>query len=98
MGDARLSLGGAEETRVLDRLIVFLTERAEGAGVPVPPGDMCGKVPGTCMHLVDGVGGASEEKAMIVCRTTMVPGGHRLGYLGGGRVEFRRGAEQAEGS
>jgi len=34
---------------------------------------------------------------MIVCRTTLVLGGHRLGYLGGGRVEFRRGTYQADG-
>jgi len=53
MGEARLRLSGAEENRVLEGLIVFLTERAEGAGVPVPPGDMRGKVTGTCTHLVN---------------------------------------------
>ena len=53
MGEARLTFSGAEENRVLEGLIVFLTERAEGAGVPVPPGDMCGKVAGTCTHLVN---------------------------------------------
>jgi len=40
MGEARLSLSGAEENRVMEGLIVFLTERAKGAGFPVPPGDM----------------------------------------------------------
>ena len=34
MGETRLSLSGAEENRVLEGLIVFLTERAEGAKVP----------------------------------------------------------------
>jgi len=38
---------------LLEGLIVFLTQRAEGAGVPTPPGDMCGKVAGTCTHLVN---------------------------------------------
>jgi len=47
MGEARVSLSGAMENRVMKGLIVFLTERAEGAGVPVPPGYMCGKVAGT---------------------------------------------------
>jgi len=47
-----VSLSGAVENRVLEGLIVFLTERAEGAGVLVPPGYMCGKVAGTCTHLV----------------------------------------------
>jgi len=53
MGKARVSLSGAEANRVLEGLIVFLTNRAEAAGVPVPPGDMCGKVAGTCTHLVN---------------------------------------------
>jgi len=35
---------------------------------------------------------------MIVHRTALVPGGHRFGYSDGGRVELRRGAEQADGS
>jgi len=47
MGQTRLSLSGAKENRVLERLIVFLAERAEGAGVPVPPGEMFGDVAGT---------------------------------------------------
>ena len=47
-----MSLSGAVENRVLEAVIVFITERAEGAGVPVPAGDMCGKVAGTCTHLV----------------------------------------------
>jgi len=53
MGEARLGLSGAEENRVLEGLIVLLTERAEGAGVPAPPGDMSGKVAVTCTHLVN---------------------------------------------
>jgi len=52
MGEVRVSLSGAVENQVLEGLIVFLTERAEGAGVPIPPGYVCGKVAGTCMHLV----------------------------------------------
>ena len=47
-----MSLSGAMENRVLEGLILFLTQRAEGAGVPVPPGYMCGKVAGTRTHLV----------------------------------------------
>jgi len=47
-----VSLSGAVGNCVLEGLIVFLTEWAEGAGVPVAPGDMCGKVSGTCTHLV----------------------------------------------
>jgi len=35
---------------------------------------------------------------MIIRRTALVPVGHRFGYPGGGRVEFRRGADQADGS
>jgi len=53
MGEARLGLSGAEENRLVEGLIVFLTERAEGAGVPTPPGDMCREVAGTCTHLVN---------------------------------------------
>jgi len=34
---------------------------------------------------------------MIVRRTSLVPGGHRLRYPGGGRIEFRRSADQAQG-
>jgi len=48
-----VGLSGAVENRVLEGLIVFLTERAECAGVPVPPGDMRGKVAGTRTHLVN---------------------------------------------
>jgi len=47
MGEARVSLSGAMANCVIEGLIVFLTERAEGAGGPVPPGYMCGKVAGT---------------------------------------------------
>jgi len=35
---------------------------------------------------------------MIVRRTSLVPGGYRVGYPGSGRIEFRRGADPAEGS
>jgi len=53
MGEARVGLSGAVENRVLEGLIVFLTERAECAGVPAPPGYMRGKVAGTRAHLVN---------------------------------------------
>jgi len=53
MGEARLGLSRAEGNCVLEGLVVFLTERAEGAGIPVPPGDMCGKVASTCTHVVN---------------------------------------------
>jgi len=53
MGEARLGLSGEEEDRVLEGLIIFLTERAEGARISVPPGDMGSKVAGTCAHLVN---------------------------------------------
>jgi len=45
-----------------------------------------------------GFGRSLEKKAMIVRRTSMVPGGYRLRYQGGGRIEFQGGADQAEGS
>jgi len=61
MGQARLGLNGAEENRVLEGLIVFLTERAEGAGVPTPSGDMCGKIAGACRHLVNAAAYKSRE-------------------------------------
>jgi len=48
-----MSLSGAVENSLLEGLIVFLTERAECAGVPVPPGDMRGKLAGTRTHLVN---------------------------------------------
>jgi len=47
-----VSLSGAVENRVLEGLIIFNRERAEGAGLPVDPGYMCGKVAGTRTHLV----------------------------------------------
>jgi len=53
MGEARLGLTRAEENRVLERLVVFLAERAEGARISTPPGDMSSKVAGTCAHLVN---------------------------------------------
>jgi len=52
MGEVRLSLSGVVENRVLEGLIVFLAEWAESAGVPLPPGYMCGKVACTWRHLV----------------------------------------------
>jgi len=53
MGEARLDLSRTEEDRVLEGLIIFLAERAEGARITVPPGDMGSKVAGTCAHLVN---------------------------------------------
>jgi len=53
MGEARLGLSGAVENRVLEGLIVFLTERAEGARISVPPGDIGSEVAGTYAHLVN---------------------------------------------
>jgi len=53
MGEARLGLSGAEEDHMLEGLIVFLTERAESAGISISPGDMGSKVAGTCSHLMD---------------------------------------------
>jgi len=53
MGEARLVLSGAEDNHVLEGLIVFLTEMAEGARFSVPPGDMTSKVAATCVHLVN---------------------------------------------
>ena len=38
---------------MLEGLIVFLAERAEGARVSIPQGDMGSKVAGTCAHLVN---------------------------------------------
>ena len=38
---------------MLEGLIVFLTERAEGARVSVPSGDMSSKVAVTCAHLMN---------------------------------------------
>jgi len=68
MGEARLSLSRAEENRVLEGLIVFLTEHAEGAGVTAPPGDMCGKVVGTCTHLVNAATYKSRKASESVAR------------------------------
>jgi len=53
MGEARQGLSGTEENRMLEGHIVLLTERAEGARVYVPPGDMCSKVASTCAHLIN---------------------------------------------
>jgi len=44
MGEAMVSLSGAVENCVSEKLIIFLTAWAEGAGVLVPPGYMRGKV------------------------------------------------------
>jgi len=53
MGEAGVGLSGAVEDRVMEGLIAFLTERAECAGVPAPPGYMRGKVASTRTHLVN---------------------------------------------
>jgi len=53
MGEARLDLRGTEEDRVIEGLIVFLTERAKGAVVSTLPGDVGSKVASTCVHLVN---------------------------------------------
>jgi len=53
MSEKRQDLWGTEEDRVLEGLIVFLTQRAEGTRVSVRPGDMGSKVAGTCPHLVN---------------------------------------------
>jgi len=53
MGETRLGFSWAEENRLLEGLIVFLTERAEGAGIYVPLGAMCSKVASTCTYLVN---------------------------------------------
>jgi len=77
MGEARLHLSRVEEDRVLEGLIVFLAERAEGASIPIPPGDMGSKVAGTSAHLVnaatyklekDSEGVRSEAGIVKVCR------------------------------
>ena len=47
---------------------------------------------------MDGFGRALEKKAMIVGRTSLVPGGHKLAYPGSGRIEFQRSPDQTEGS
>jgi len=84
MGESRVSLSGAVENRVLEGLIVFLTERAEGAGVPVPPGYMCGKVAGTRTHLVY----AATDKLRKACKgmgseagIIRIGRGHRWTYV-----------------
>jgi len=38
---------------MLEGLVVFLAERAEGAGIPIPPSHMSSKVADTCAHLVN---------------------------------------------
>jgi len=53
MGEARLDLSRTEEDRGFEGLIVFLAERAEGARITIPPGDMGSKVAGTFVHLVN---------------------------------------------
>jgi len=77
MGEARLDLSRTEEDRVLEGLIVFLAERAEGASISVPPGDMGRKVAGSCAHLVNAAaykpgkaseGVRSEAGTVKVCR------------------------------
>ena len=72
-----MSLSGAEKNCVLKGLIAFLTERAEGAGVPISPGGMCAKVAGTSTHLINaatyksrkaGKGVRSEEGTIRIGR------------------------------
>jgi len=79
-----VGLSGAVENRVLEGLIAFLTERAECAGVPAPPGNMCGKVAGTRTHMVNAAtykmrkaskGMGSETGTIRVVR------GHRWTYV-----------------
>jgi len=53
MGETRPGLSWAEENRLLEGLIIFLTERANGAGMFVPPRDMCSKVASTCTYLMN---------------------------------------------
>jgi len=53
MGETRLGLTRAEDNRVLEGLVVFLAERAEGVGISIPLGDMSSKATGTCVHLVN---------------------------------------------
>jgi len=43
MGEASLDLSGTEEDRVMEGLILLLTERAKGDGVSALPGDMGSK-------------------------------------------------------
>jgi len=38
---------------VLEGLIVFLAESAEGTRISIPPGGMGSQVAGTCAHLVN---------------------------------------------
>jgi len=38
---------------MLEGLVVFLTDRAEGGRVSVPPGDMSSKMAGSCTHLMN---------------------------------------------
>ena len=49
----RLDLSRAEEDHVLEGLIIFLAERAEGARICVSPGDMSSKVASTCTYQVN---------------------------------------------
>ena len=55
IGEAWLGLSGTEreENRMLEGLIIFLTEQAEGVRVSGSPGDMSSKVAGTCAHLMN---------------------------------------------
>ena len=80
MGEARLGLSGTEKNRMLEGLIVFLTERAEGTRVSVPPGDMSSKVAGTCAHLMNAAAYKPRETSKGVRReagAVLVRQGHR---------------------
>jgi len=84
MGEARVSLSAAMENRVLEGLIVFLTERTDGAGVPVPPGYMCGKVAGTSTHLIYAATYKSRKASKGMgseAGTIRVVRGHRWAYI-----------------
>jgi len=80
MGEAWLGLSRTEENRILEGLIVFLTEWAEGARVSVSPGDMCGNVASTCAHLMNAatikLWKASEGVRSEAC-TVRIREGHR---------------------
>jgi len=53
MGEARLGLSMAEDDCMLEGLVVYLAEWAEGARISIAPGDMSSKVAGTCAHQVN---------------------------------------------
>jgi len=50
MGKGRLDLSGAVHDHVMEGLILFLTERAKGAGVSTLPGGVGSQVASSCAH------------------------------------------------